>query len=400
MSQHSLISDENFHFDQISRFTKYNWSMVPSLTTLPGYHGIVAAVWWLSGFSATLPVFRSISFGISLFSILAFFLCVRFLDPEHALLKTMQYILLPVLFPFLFLLYTDISSLLFLFLALYAVLTRHYWLAGILSILCVLTRQNAIVWLGFLFLLVWIHHSVTPSLPGETYFQEARRRVREVLKSRQVLWRAVFRSFTFLVGMVLFAVFVYWNHGIAIGDKEAHPFPAIHFGNIYLLLFLFFFIFLPLNIANLPRIRRLLKVHMDSVLVLLVLFFFFYWFTFQNTHPFNQQDYSWWLRNRILIFFTQSALLRVLFFLPIAYSVLSIAATRLVWSSFYSMYPLAVLYLIPSWLIEQRYYFIPYCLFMIFREGRSFRVESLTVVYFAVCTVVLYWGIILGRFFL
>ena len=192
----------------------------------------------------------------------------------------------------------------------------------------------------------------------------------------------------FAIGFGLFVAFVAWNGGVAVGDKDKHPFPSFHLGNVYFCLFVAFFVFLPLHVANARLVFDRLRT--SRVLVpALAAFFVIYMLTFSNEHPYNQGLDSMFIRNRILSYFTQTPTLMALFFPPVAYSFMSFAVTPLVRPFGTLLAPITVLYLIPSWLIEQRYYFIPFTLFLLLREQKSARLENISAAYSIVCTILL-----------
>ena len=74
--------DENVHFDQIVRLAHGNWSLNPELTTLPGFHAIVAALVWVAG--ATESSVRLAVFGLSLAAVGVFHALARTLQPERS----------------------------------------------------------------------------------------------------------------------------------------------------------------------------------------------------------------------------------------------------------------------------------------------------------------------------
>jgi alpha-1,2-glucosyltransferase len=298
--------------------------------------------------------------------------------PESVRTKTLQYVFFPILFPFFFLLYTDVFSLLLVITAFFFALKKNYNLTAIIGIASILVRQNNIIWLLFLYIFL--------------YFQEYSTINKEIIKNH------IKKSWLFLLGFLAFAIFLFINKGIALGDEARHP-GGIFFGNIYFLLFLFFFLLLPFNLANLPKIIEKIKQN-KKIIPLLLAIFIFYFFTFQNTHPYNQPQYSFFLRNQILLFFTSSLFLKILFLLPIAYSILSIWATKLPSKACYLIYPTAILYLLPSWLIEQRYYLIPFALFLALKEKKSNTVEYLTIIMYITLSLYLFWGIRYVEFFL
>lgn len=193
----------------------------------------------------------------------------------------------------------------------------------------------------------------------------------------------------FIIGFIIFIIFVIINKGFAIGDKVMHPAFSFHLSNIFFMLFLFFFLFLPLNISNFPKVIQLIKKN-KKIILLIIIIFTIYMFTFVNNHPYNTQWTSKFLRNWLLTYFTSTILLKILFFLPIAYSVLSISLIKLHKKSFYLIYPFAILYLLPSWLIEQRYYLIPFTLLILFRKKESKLVEYSLIIIYIVLSLILF----------
>ena len=71
-------------------------------------------------------------------------------------------------------------------------------------------------------------------------------------------------------------------------------------------------------------------------------------------------------------------------FLPIGYSILSLCVTPLARRSFYLLYPFTLLYFVPNAVIEIRYGFIPYALFLLFKEKDSERNVLFTLAIYAV----------------
>jgi alpha-1,2-glucosyltransferase len=103
---------------------------------------------------------------------------------------------------------------------------------------------------------------------------------------------------------------------------------------------------------------------------------------FKNDHPYNNIATYYFIRNFILVAFTKSNALKALFFLPMLYTFLSLIVTPLSRKSWYLFYAITILFLLPSWLIEQRYYIIPFALFMLFRKDQSPFFERITVAYY------------------
>ncbi len=398
MAFHASIADEAAHADQILRFTRGDFALNSLVTQIPGYHAIIAALAWATG-RHSLFALRLFSFGISILCVALFALVARVLDRGGMLLRTAQFVFFPILLPYFFLVYTDITSLLFILLSLLAVIRRRPVLAALASLGAVLIRQDNVVWAGFFWLLLlWQDETLRKAV----VIRGRRLQTTIGFRLNRDVWRRFWSTtWLFLLLFIAFGIFAWLNHGIALGDRGAHPFPSFHLGNVYLLLFLFFFLFLPINLSNFPRIIALLRGWKGVAIFLgLLAFAVFFLFTFVNDHPDNQAMYSFFLRNRILVFFTASVALKLLFFLPVAYSVLSLAVTRLWHRSFVLLYPLTVIFLVPSWLIEQRYYLIPFILFVLVRERRSNALEYITTVLYVMVSLGLLAGIAQGAFFL
>jgi hypothetical protein len=153
-------------------------------------------------------------------------------------------------------------------------------------------------------------------------------------------------------------------------------------------IFYSYFLFLPLNLANIPAIIRLIRGWRWMIPIGLAIFVI-YLLTFQSTHPYNQTQPTYFLRNQLLIVVTQTPALYGAIFIPIAWSLLSLGVTRLRQKNYFLLYLFTVLSLLPFWLIEPRYCFVPLGLFLLFKEERSFLVEGLTIAFYVIVCILL-----------
>lgn len=363
----TYFGDEGYHFEQIEYFLDGQYRVTSSLTTIPGYHVVMALASRMMG-EESIVFYRTVNLLFAFASIVVFFLTAQAIHKKTSLAKTFQYVFLPILFPFFFLLYTDVLSLLLMLLALLAYEKRNVPASAVFAALSVIVRQNNIVWFAFLFAAMLPHVKASD------------------ISRKEFIESAVL----FGIGFILFAVFMQINGGIAIGDKGSHPFPSLHLGNVYFLLFLCGILFLPMHLGNLRNIFRELRSNRFAPAIL-VAFFVVGMLTFVSTHGYNQGLDSVFLRNKILSYFTLTPLLKTLFFIPTTLAFLSLLVTPLRKPVYYLLYPATVLYLLPSWLIEQRYYFIPFVFFLLFRREQSKTWEWLTVAYSATLTGFVYW---------
>ena len=336
--------DENMHFDQIARLARGDWTLNSGLTMVPGFHALVAALVWAGG-GATESSVRFVVFLISVSTVGAFHALARMLQPEEAGTRTLQFTILPILFPQFFLIYTDVTSLLIVLLMFGATVRSRYWLAGALGLLSCLVRQDNVIWVTFA--VCWSY-------------------LRDQGWTWPPLSQLLTRYWTFFGTSVAFLLFVVANGGqVALGyDAASHPLGAVHFTNIFFLLFLSCFLFLPLWWGHRRDVLALLR-NWRTWLALPVLFVVF-WVGFVNDHPHNNERGDYFLSNAILMLFSSTAGLKLLFFIPVAVAALCMAAVpmNMPWRL---LFPFTTIFLLPEWLVVPRYYLIPLSLFLLAR---------------------------------
>lgn len=390
LSDNAIVADERVHRLQIMTLLGGKLEILHKLTMLPGYHAVMALLAWGTD-AQSASALRMLSALIGLPVIAIFHLIARQLAPRFAAVATLQFAFLPILFPLFFLVYTDAFSLLLVLLSVLLVLRHRRHAAAAVAILSVLVRQTNILCLVFVLGLAYLgDHGLTLS------------REKLVLSLRQNL--------LFVLGLAGFAVFVVGNGGVAVGDRWAHPL-ALSLGNVYLCLFLYFFLLLPVHMATVSS--ALAGLADKRVLGLSLLLYGAYMFTFVADHPYNRpglQAFKFvdthligpapFLRNELLHLATQSALTKTLFFIPVLLSCLLLGKTKLVQPRFWLIYPLLLVLLTPSWLIEQRYSLVPLALLLLARERRSPALEYATALLGFLGSVYLIYGIDHYMFFL
>lgn len=335
-----LLADETTHAAQVRRFLAGNFALYPQLTTVPGYHFILFFLAKLTGWhtNASLRLF-SLLFGIG-----SVILVWRLTRSAYRLLL---FVCLPIILPFFFLVYTDVASLCFVLLSLYLIQTRRYASAGFAAIAACLMRQNNVVWLVFLGTLAYVDRF------GPTIDSDKKK------WAERNLW-------PFAVGVALFLSLLLANRGnVSLGDFRSHPTGPLHMTNVWFMLFLFALLFLPFTapraVETLRRFRTQPLFWAGALAV-----FLFYLLTFTNSHSYNVQWGNYFIRNAILIFSTQTAAHKALFFIPVFIAIAALISTRLERPAHYLLYPASIFFLVPSWLVEQRYYMIPFTLFLVF----------------------------------
>ena len=275
--------DERAHWRQIELFLRREWSMEPSITTLPGYHALHRAGGVGHGHREA-PV-RSPGPVRD-----------RAVRHRHVLLprppegpgrcdarRRCSSSSCPSCFPLFFMVYTDVASLLFVLLTALAASAGRYPAAGVLGLASCLVRQNNIVWTAVAFAQAYVadHGWRWPS------------RISNLLRYAPVLLSGVA-----IVGWLVVqsraggrrrrdrpsagdaAPGQHLLHAVRVG----HPVPALVVG-------------LPEGDVGTPAASRRRGRVLAATFAL-------FWFGFAADHPYNEEQR--FLRNQILVWATAS----------------------------------------------------------------------------------------------
>jgi len=377
--EHKSFADERFHYRQVKLFIDNRLEITHKLTTIPGYHLVVALIMKLFHTERFFAM-RLISLSFSLATIPLFFSISKKIskDEEHSLIRTLQYVSFPIIFPFFFLAYTDIFSVLIILLSFYFLLGKKYTLSGIFAIFSFCVRQNNIVWMLFNWIYIYI----------STFGFKV---------NKENLLKFIKETWAYVIGMISFAAFLFFNGGIAIKDKE-NQHAGFYLGNIYFILFLFLAFFIPLHAHNIKKMLNYFKTRILYLILVLSLFIISFIFIKQPLHPYNHG--SDFLRNIIILYFNSNFQANILYFILVLFAALSLIVTKLKISYFWILYPATFLFLVPSQLIEQRYYIIPFTLFLIFSQKIDKKYEIATVIINSIMAILLFKMILAGNLFI
>jgi alpha-1,2-glucosyltransferase len=374
-----ILGDELVHIQQIEKFYRGDYSLLPQLTTLPGYHYFMLGMAQLVD-NVSLQTIRAINCLIGIGCITVYAMLLKQIYRKIPTDRLIQFSFFPIIFPYYFLVYTDVLSLFVVLLALLLALReRHFW-AALMCALSITVRQVNIVWLLMIPLLA---HGMVHG------FALSRKNVPDWLRS----------GWMYGLGVIAFAAFVYVNQGIAVGDKDQHPAFTFHFGNIYFFLATYFLFFLPSIVANIKPLTRALLKQRYAILLFAALFTL-YMVGFQNDHPYNHIMEHYFLRNYLLKLVFSTTLVKVIAFVPMAIAAFHMIATRTRRYEQLLIIAFTALALIPSWLVEQRYYIIPFALLLLFRKPERQRMEALYNVYYVGLSVTFIYGMQMDYFFL
>lgn len=371
------VSDEHCHFWQtIYSFDFWSIESPECLTTLPGYHIIMGALLRAIDLSKhSLAGARLLnSIWLPLGTLVVFDL-LRDFPRSTRWARSLQFAFFALLLPYSFLVYTDTFSILLLLLMMWLFEREHGWIAAGVGLLACLVRQTNVVLLG-----LPIAMTFRPPPQIWLWFKNDLKRV---------------SGFVFVIALIfLWAV---WNGGFAAGDTRHHPSLKFSFGNIGLFLFLYALIFLPTIVSDFrSTIETLRRSHLHArwtELALLVLLILHVW-QFKADHPYNQTGSEFldlFLHNHWAQWTVTDFLNKVIVFIPMAIGLIHIITTPLRRSAYLWVYPITLVILSLSWLIEPRYGLPAFALLHIMRRSSSARVEWLQLAYGITMLIPLLW---------
>jgi alpha-1,2-glucosyltransferase len=349
-------SDEVSHMPQIEHYCAGRSQIHHTLTMLTGYHAVTAQLASWRG-DCSLEGARKFSPYWGLGATFIAFLILLAHGARSAATRTASFHFLPMIFPYHFFVYTDVLALLLTLLAVYSSIQRRWWMAGLVGAVSISIRQTNALVLLLVLAIAWLDTD-----KGEQFWIWARRLLQ--------------KSWSSVLGLAGFAVFVYLNGGVAVGDRDQHQ-VGLHLGNVFFVLFLLAWVALPANLERLWREQR--RLLQPAFCVALLALYLSYAYLFKIEHDYNHHD--GFLRNRILLWATSNVLTKTLFFLPIALGFAALWVTPLVRSAYWAWVPVCLLGLLPEALIEQRYAIVPLGLWMVLRRDASPLAEALGAVF-------------------
>jgi len=297
--------DEIFHVPQAVKYCQgrfREWD--DKITTLPGlYLFTIGALNPLAhayaGINGTAPALamadicstaglRAVNLGLSALTLVVLNLLVaqihggkHYYDPAKAALSAFNMSLLPVLYFFSFLYYTDVGSTLMVLLAYCLHLDGRDWAASMVGGLAVSFRQTNIMWVAFVaaqaaypFVLQCVHERMLEGKEDPARFSFSLTtvgQVREVARGLFLLLREPLRLLElikdilincggYVIVWLLFVAFVAVNDGVVVGDRSAHE---VNFHPTQVLYFCGFTLALtwPYHATKLARFAALVRKH-------------------------------------------------------------------------------------------------------------------------------------------
>ncbi len=388
------IADEGgHHLHTIAQFYNGNWSLPDDLPMLPTYHAVAALCWKVLG--PRLVVLRALSAIIAVFAIVVFGWITRyraFGQPGDAIL---HFAWLPILFPFLAMVYTEAMSMLCLVLAVYMHVRRRFLLSAGMLLLACLVRQSNAVWV--VFMAVWAVADTGRELHASTSAAQA------ALASRMVR-EGIRRVWGHAVVLALAAAFFIFNRGPTLATVEANR-PRFNVAQLYLFAMFVMFLWVPIWLSRLRRDVRafcqwaagnptracaVVLAAVGAVLVLVA--------AYDNPHRWNWNVN--YIRNSLLVAMWRSPGVR----LAVACLIILIAPIMVRFTReqvdrrlLGVLWLLSLVFLLPHSLAEPRYYIVPMFFINLFTGYTAQQARRQTLWYLAVSLAIAVFTCVQGH---
>lgn len=382
-------ADEGFHVEQVRIFVSGGWSMFESITTIPGYHFFTNVILTLLGGIGLVPpriadvaAVRDVNFFYSVAFIASVLVMARSISTESHLLRWAQIVFLPIFAFYYSLAYTDIFALFWMAVAFFACLRGQYFHYLIFGLIALSARQNHVFLVMALPFIA--HHSSTPITAAAAEISLA--------KYRAFLPQVV------VIGLA-FVAFVLLNGGVAIGDQKSHQISQGGLDNIFFFLMVYAALFAPIVLADAGRISRAVVERPVMTLLPTAVCVALCFLLFEASHRYNDVQPDYFFRNGLIAQILDDPGHKLVA------SVAAGVALLHLWVTTRSL-GLAVaigvgwLQLMPSWLVEQRYYIPLLFLLLFLRELRARWIEGVFAAYLFALTFLAAHNFVDGGFFL
>lgn len=386
------FTDENSHTLQIKRiFRGESNRLVKGLTTIPGYHYTLAFIGKIADpfidygteqghpRDQWLRVFQTLL--VLLLPIVLFFANNKLKQDQRILLVVLS---IPILSPFLFLVYTDVFSLTLLMASFVFYLYKRYDASALFLLLSLLIRQDNILWLGFLMGMLLINIFIE----NENKF------------NKKLFISFFSESISYFVVLFLFIMFYVFNGGVATGDQSRHPSMSFHFTNVYGFLMLFSFLFFPVVIAEIKKIYKVYFSNLKKMITSLVLIIFGY-FVFVKTlvfdlHPYNRPELSKFIHNKILNLLQENLTFSIVGYLLIVLAIGYFLTKPFINNIYSFIIPFSLLFLSLHWLFEFRYMLISFVLTFITLKHKT-KSLNYQIIYGGVLSLLIFYAIFIDK---
>ncbi|GJJ76731.1 alpha-1,2-glucosyltransferase [Entomortierella parvispora] len=402
--------DEIFHIPQAQRYCQGDyWTWDPKLTTPPGLYVISNILLAVLRPLCSAPLLRLTNMVYPFMTLYAIDNLLKELHPQQTRRQRFRsaavIISFPLLWFFNFLYYTDGGSAAFVLLSWLAAKQRHHFLSAVTSAIAVTFRQTNIIWSLFILGTTLLELSSTTERrrfdPKAAFLHSPFQIVKSILGFVQMLLSklptVLVVAIPYLGLLGGFVAFVRWNGGIVLGDRSNHV-PVMHV--VQLFYFAVFSagmsIFAILGAVPIARLLKWPNARSLTVIGVLLAVVLFCIDKFTYVHPFllaDNRHYTFYIWRLVTRFHAAGPYLLAPVYLICGWCCWQALATEqtILWVLIYGV--ATALTLIPSPLLEFRYFIAPYLIYRIsMRQPRGvwLLLELLTYVAINAFTVYMF----------
>ncbi|KAI8904378.1 alpha-2-glucosyltransferase Alg10 [Gorgonomyces haynaldii] len=372
--------DEIFHIPQAMRYCQLDFSVYdPKLTTPPG-------LYWISLWMGPFCNYWTLRLVNVVFGILTFWVIQEILRLKGTLTRqnTWNVWMFPVSFFFHTLYYTDSGSTFFVLLGYYCALRQWQSSAALACAISMTFRQTNAVWMLFVGSCLAFEHLSKKTnnrlytLPtGRLSLRQTFALVLQLLQDIYThLWDLLYLMLPFVFLGIGFVGFVVWNGGIVLGDRTNHVATTHAAQLLYFVGFTSFFGVFHLIPKLYTRLgsKSLLSIAVFGGLSYLIVKNY----TFE--HPFllaDNRHYTFYIWRYFLK--TRRLLLVPLYAIAGFYLTRTISRLPVYWTLLYTV--CLIVTLVPSPLLEFRYFIIPFFLWRLNQPLQLLELQSLEFIF-------------------
>ncbi|KAI9360128.1 alpha-2-glucosyltransferase Alg10 [Pilaira anomala] len=383
--------DEIFHVPQAQQYCHGDFvTWDPKLTTPPGLYltsnliAYVASLFQFDLCTVNALRFTNILFSIGLYFVLVSLISILSATPKSFRLNLYALTLswFPVGFFYNFLYYTDPGSTFFVLLSYLLVKKKSYFLSGIIGLISLTFRQTNVIWLCLFMMIViidtlTIDHKKNDELTSNSLYNPVCSSIHTPTQVVRVISTLLINTVkhitvvlpnisTFIFAIISFVVFLIWNGGIVLGDRSNHL-AGLHFPQLFYYTSFLSFFAAPWTLSittlyNMLTIKRLLVGITSSIISLYLIHHYTY------EHPFLLSDnrhYSFYIWKKIYKrHWTVRYLLTPVYIISSFLNIHIFAQHTSFLVSLGYLFAL-ILTLVPSPLLEFRYFIIPFLFYMV-----------------------------------
>ncbi|KAG7166778.1 Dol-P-Glc:Glc(2)Man(9)GlcNAc(2)-PP-Dol alpha-1-2-glucosyltransferase-like [Homarus americanus] len=272
--------DEVFHIPQAQKYcdSKFQeWD--PKITTLPGLYlfsiGLNGPVSWVLGrqlcdvFSLRITNLVAAAFMLLTIHKLLIHLHGDRMDNWKVMLSGLNLSLLPVLYWFTFLYYTDVLSTLVVLVMILLHLHHAPTTAAAMGVVAVMMRQTNIIWVGFLCVLMAVDVLGVRVLKAPALMKKIKKAAAKPYRLAEVLADVVVDCFSYGIVLAGFLLFVMYNGSVVVGDRSAHE-ATVHLPQLGYFCLFFLVFSLPYTPSHVRPFIKLCRRHLAFAVAVLV----------------------------------------------------------------------------------------------------------------------------------